>query len=138
MRRLCQPGALDDPPDLLPQQRNRVRIAIVGKRGEEPQQQANADHLAARAEAAQTDRIHVRGAMDRGSAVRFRYDEEFTPAYEITNIGRQRCQIAERSRDRVSFVAQNPEWPAELGGDPVEHISAVPEKGEIVVVEPAQ
>src|SRR6516164_8084696 len=138
MGRRCQPSPLDDPSDLQPQERDRVWVAAVGKRGKQSQEKANADHFSTRRKAAQANCIHVRGAMDRGPAVRFCNDEEFTPAHKILYIGRQRRQIAQSAKDWVSFVTQNPEWPAGRCGHFVKDVFAVTEKREIVVVEPPQ
>src|SRR6516164_5165439 len=133
-----QPSSLDDPSDLQPQERDRVWVATVGKRGKQPEEKANADHFSTRRKAAQADCIHVRGAMDRGPAVRFGNDEQFTSARKILNIGRQRRQIAPSAKDWVSFVTQDPEGPAARCGHFVKDVFAVTEKREIVVVEPPQ
>jgi hypothetical protein len=76
--------------------------------------------------------------MDRGPAVRFGNDEQFTSARKILNIGRQRRQIAQSAKDWVSFVTQDPEGPAGRCGHFVKDVFAVTEKREIVVVEPPQ
>ena len=89
-----QPGALDDAPDLEPQQRDRVRAAAVGERGEQPEKQVDADHLAARGKAAQPDRIHRRRSMNGGAAVRFGDYQELPAAQEVLNVGGS----ADRSR----------------------------------------
>src|SRR5262249_49774548 len=64
-----QPGPFYDPTNLATQQWDRARTATVGERGKETEEQANADDLSTRAKAAQADRIHVRGAVNRRAAV---------------------------------------------------------------------
>src|SRR6516165_9748916 len=119
MGRRCQPSPLDDPYVLQPEERDRVWVAAVGKRGKQPEEKANADHFSTRRKAAQADCIHVRGAMDRGPAVRFCNDEEFTSAHKILYIGWQRRQIAQPAKNRVTFVTQDPEWLAGWRGHSV-------------------
>ena len=133
-----QPGALDNVADLEPQQRDRVRAAAVGERGKQPEKQVDADHLAARRKPAQSDRIHRRGSMNGGAAVRFGDYQELPAAQEVLHVGRQPRQIAKTSENRVSLITQDPERAMGRFGHAVKQILAIAEKGEIVVVEPAQ
>src|SRR6516165_1096249 len=138
MARRWQPRALDNSSNLEPQQRDRSRVAAVRKRREESEEQVDPDGFSTWGEAAEPDRIHVRRTVNRSAAVRFSDDEQLAAAHKVLHIGRQRRQIAQPSKDRVLFVAQDPERSAERCGHSVKHIFAVAEKCEIVVVEPSQ
>ncbi len=125
-------------PDFLAQQRDRARAAAVGERGEEPEKEPNPDHRPARVEAAQPDRVHVRGAVDRRPKVRFGDDQKLAAAHETLHVGRQLRQVAQPAEYRVVGVAQNSQRRPRRFGGTFEDVFAVAEKGEVVVVEPAQ
>src|SRR5271166_4881672 len=78
-----QAGALDDVANLEPQQRDRTRVPAIGDRGEEAKKQRYPDDFSAWAEAAHSDRIHMRGAVHRRPAVRFGNDEKLAATHEI-------------------------------------------------------
>jgi hypothetical protein len=76
--------------------------------------------------------------MNGGPAVRLGYYQELPAAQEVLNVSGQRRQIAKTSEHRVSFITQDPERSVGRVGRTVEQVFAITEKGEVVVVEPAQ
>ncbi len=133
-----QPGALEDLADLLPQQRDRPRVAAVGSRGEQPEKEPDADDLAAAAKTAHPDRVHMRPAVHRRAPVRLGDDEQFAASHKSLHVLRQRRQIPQPAEDRKIRIAHDPEGRMLglcLAGKVV---FAVAEEGEVVVLEPAQ
>ncbi len=133
-----QPGSLEDPADLEPQQRNRARTAAVGEGREKAEEDANAGDFTVRAEPPHSDGIHVSGPVNRRAAVRLGDDQKFAATDEILHVGGQRRKVAQSPEDGMSLVAENPERPVFRIGGSVEEVFAVAKKGEIIVVEPAQ
>ena len=88
---------------------------------------------------AQADRVHMRGAMNGGAPVRFGDDQQFAAAQKILHVGRQRRRgRATRRRSDSRGRAGCPAAGRAGSAAPAKSYSRIAEKGEIVVVEPAQ
>ena len=133
-----QAGAGDRALHLLPQQRDRARVAAVGHRGEQPGEQPDADDLAFRPEPADADRIHQGIAVDRGAPAGLRDEEQLAPQQESLDVARQRAEIPQSTEQLIARLAQDPKRRAWLGVASGEDVLAKPEIGEVVVVEPSQ
>ncbi len=138
-----QAGALDQPRDLVPEQRDLARIAIVGGRGEQAEEAVLAQDLAlgvepADAEVVEIDRpVHGRAGVGLGDHQRHR------GARLAAQLRRQCCEAArggaagrlapEQAERRALEALQ---LIARLIADQV--VAAVAEQGEVVVGDPAQ
>ena len=66
-------------------------------------------------------------------------DQQLAAAHEILHVGRQRGEIAQPAEDRIASSRRMPSGPCRAGlAAPSKAVFAVAEKGEVVVVEPAQ
>src|SRR5215467_1850896 len=102
-----QPGAFDDVTDFEPQQRYRSRIAAVGERGKQSDNNVNTDDFAAWREPADADRVHVRSAVNGCTTVRFGDDDKLAPADKILHVAGQGGKVAQAPKHGMSFVAQD-------------------------------
>ena len=121
-------GALDDAPDFVPQQRDRPRTAAVGERGEQAEEQPDADDFAGRSEPAHADRIHVGGAVNGGAPVRLGDDQQLAAADEILHIGRQRGEVAQPAENRIASSRRMPSGPRSGLAAPANKYSRKPRK----------
>ena len=90
-------GLLQDLADLVTQERDIERVAVVRGRGEEADDAPLPGDLARRAEAAHAHIVHVDGPVHRGVRVRLGDDEELLAAGEGGRLARQ-CGLVPRHR----------------------------------------
>ncbi len=139
-----QVGTLQHPADLPPQQGNFAGVVVVGRRGEQADEQVLAGHLALGAETTHGDGVHVDRPVDRGEHVGLGDHQRIGPGQEFPHLGTQVLEIGELAERIEVGVAEQAEAGALVEGDlglaaaALEIESPVAEKGEVVVVNPAQ
>ena len=138
-----QVGALHHPLDLVPEQRNVARVAVVGGRGEQAEEAVLADHLALGVEALDPDEIQIHRAVHRRAGVRLGDHQRRRIARAAPDFRRQGSEAA-RGGARRALAAEQAERraldPAQLIAVAVadQVVAAVAEEGEVVVGDPRQ
>jgi hypothetical protein len=135
-------GAGDDPLDLLAQQRDRPRTAVIGGRGEMADEGMLADHLALGIVALDPDPVEVGGPVDGRSAVRLDDQQGRGILDRRIHLGRPVGKVAVGvAQDGIVRIPHQPQPGAfdHIGArlapaaDPV---FAVAEKGKVVLGQP--
>ncbi len=138
-----QVGALHHPRDLVPEQRDVARIAVVRGRGEQAEEAVLADHLALGVEPPDPDVVQIDRAVHGRARVRLGDHQRRRIARPAPDLRRQRGEAA-RGRARRTLPAQQAERgaldPAQLIAALVadQVVAAVAEEGEVVVGDPRQ
>ena len=133
----------DHPRHLVAEQRDAVRVAIVGGRGEQAEEAVLAHHLARGIEAAHADVVEIDRAMHGRARTRLGDHDRHRRARLPADLRRQGGEAA-RGRARGLLPAQQAERraldPAQLIAAPVAHqvVAAIAEKGEVVVGDPRE
>ncbi len=134
-------GAGDDVRDLLAQQRNGARAAVIRRRCVESPEATHADDLARGIEALDADVVQITGAVHGGPHVRLGDDEQMPVVGHAAHVGRQ---TRECLGERVRLLALHPEPALRNCAQLIlaivldELVLAVAEKGEMVVAHPLE
>ena len=126
---------------LFGQERDRARVAVVGRGREQPQEQPHANHAPIRAEASHGDHIGVLRAMHRGAHVGLHHRDRGVVQDGRAHGGRHRIEVAQRIEDRYGEVAQQADGLAlHQRQSPIGCDSQLPvaQEHEIILGEPAQ
>ena len=137
-------GARDAILHLAAQERNIARAAVIGRGGEEADEQALAHDPAIAIEALDAHRIHLHRTMDRGPPVGLGHHQQARLMQEVAHVRGQALRVAQAIEDRNAIVAENAEPAAGddrgrgLLAGAVKIVVAIAQEGEIVVGEPGE
>ena len=134
----------DDVAHLAAQQRDVARRAVVGDRGEQPDEQPLADHLAVLVEPLHPDRVELHRAVHGRAPVRLVHHQELRLAQEVGDLGRHLDRLAGAFEQHRRLRPQYAAGRAGHGMDdratvrPLDIALAIAEEGEMVGIDPAQ